>query len=154
MAKWLQYEGINAKMQLIFLLLYENELWDTKMGKFQLLKDGLHSAEVIIFVQLIIPFKSIPYWYHYPEVTPCSPVPVSRSQKSRQLERDLQSAWVSAESTVCSTHSSGSGLVPACSPELSPSSGLRKCVPSKQNTACALMAAPQWELKGTLLGND
>lgn len=129
------------------MLLYENVLRDTNMGKFQLSKDSLHSVEVIVFVQLIIPFESIPYWYHYPEVTPWSLVPVSRSQKYRQLERDLQSAWVSAESTVCYTHSSGSGLVAACSPELSPSSELRKCVSSKQSTACALMAAPQWELK-------
>lgn len=37
------------------------------MGKLQLLKDNIHSVEVIIFVQLIIPFEgSIPYLYHYP----------------------------------------------------------------------------------------
>lgn len=37
------------------------------MGKLQLLKDRLHLAEVIIFVQLIFPFeRSIPILYHYP----------------------------------------------------------------------------------------
>lgn len=129
------------------MLLHENELWDTNMGKLQLLKNSLHLCEVIIFAQLIIPFeRSIPYivsvphyicqkWLHSPW---CLCLGVSNPGNW-----DLQSVWVSAESTVSTTHASGSGLrASSLLPWTEPTFWV---CPSKQSTVCAPMAAPQWE---------